>query len=135
MYFNFGTFEFETLSGVVEVSDETDTRGGGGITGRGGGSSRFPPDMATGETLGGGGALVVGPAGGGGCRERGGARGGLDMAAGRRFALRDLAGPKMRASAVLLGSRRSTAGAFLTFPTFSSADFRLKLSTMTLYIQ
>ena len=70
----------------MEGSEEAEARGGGGITGRGGGSSMFPPAMDTGDILGGWGALVVaggvGAAGGCGCREErgGGARGGLDMA-------------------------------------------------------
>lgn len=117
----------------MEGSDEADARGGGGITGRGGGSRRFPPGMDTGETLGGGGALVGGAAAGGGCRERGGARGGLDMVPDQSSAAKSLAGSMMRAFAMSWGSRRSAVGSFLTFPTFTSADFRLKLSTMTLY--
>ena len=113
-------------------SVEVEARGGGrgGMTGRGGGSSRLPDrDTAAGGTLGGGGALGEGPAAGGG-RDSGVCRGCLDMLIGGSWLLR--CGRRINpASAMIWGSMRSPVAAFLTLYSFSSADFGAKLSTMT----
>ena len=114
-------------------SVEVEARGGGrgGMTGRGGGSSRLPDrDTAAGGALGWG-TLGAGAAAGGG-RDSGVCRGCRDMFLGGGWLLRCGRGANA-ASAMISRSMRAPVAAFLTFYSFSSAEFGAKLSTMTRY--